>query len=252
MTDSAKTPWYQDRRKVLMAALAVLAVIVLVLGLTLSWFVAGQSVSTVGKVQEPKELRVLGPNATAIEQIDMSYTSDDVDPEGNVTLWRPFCVKSDGKPFELQLANTTNIKDLKIEVYRVDAQATKAGSVGPLVSGTVFGQQYSWTATGDPIQFAFINKNEATALADAPLPSNDPTFGDYAGKTGTGGVQDNAAPLYRWAAFGESGYPLDQADGKNADVTNFLLKLSWKESQKETDILYLIARSVSTSDSSAN
>ncbi|RXZ54553.1 hypothetical protein ET524_08720 [Senegalimassilia faecalis] len=235
----AKSPWYVDKRKRLMAALSLLAVIAIIVCLTFGWFVAGQSASTVGKVQEPKQLRVLGPNATAIEQIDMSYTSDNVDQDGKVTLYRPFCVKSDGGPFELQLANTTNISDLNIEVYRVAVGHTGSETV----SGTVFGQPYYWTAVGNPIEFEFINQSDS-GIAAKPRDSKDPTFGDYAGKENSGGIQANAAPLYRYALFGgTSSNNLDQKeDGSAADVTNFILKLQWTESQKETDVLYLIAR----------
>lgn len=236
----AKSPWYVDKRKRLMALLSLLAVIAIIICLTFGWFVAGQSASTVGKVQEPKQLRVLGPNATAIEQIDMSYTSDNVDQGGKVTLYRPFCVKSDGGPFELQLANTTNISGLSIEVYRVSVGKTGSETV----SGTVFGQPYYWTATGKPIEFTFINRDSNSDIATTPLNSKDPTFGDYAGKEGSGGIQANAAPLYRYALFGgTSNNKLDEKeDGSSADVTNFILELQWEESQKETDVLYLIAR----------
>lgn len=75
-----------------------------------------------GKIKEPAELKVLGPNATAAEQIDLSYNPEygDTKTGNTVTLERPFCVQTGGDGFELQLANTTNIKGLTIELYKAE------------------------------------------------------------------------------------------------------------------------------------
>ncbi len=224
------------RGKRLMAAFAVLAVAVLVMGLTFTWFVGSESASTVAKVREPSRLRILGPNETSIEQVDLSYDTSNIDSNKKVTVRRGFCVESGGDAFELQIANTTNISGLSINVYRVTVNGiNESGDV--VESGS-----YSWSKKGSEIGFDFINKDSSFKQYDIAnaVASGDPTFGDYTN------VQQNAAPLYRYHTFG-----LDELDedssGNPADVTNFIIELTWTESVKETDIVYLIARNITTS-----
>ena len=70
--------------------------------------------------------------------------------------------------------------------------------------------------------------------------ANDPTFKDYQS------VQRNARPLYRYKEFGKSELNAKTLDGSSGnDTLNFIIKLSWDESAKETDVIYLIARNTS-------
>lgn len=242
-TNTSMKDWVYDHRKPLMAALALIAVIVLIIGLSFTWFVNNKSLSTVGKIQAPSTLKVLGPNQTAIDQISLSYdeamkdTIDDGD-KGTATIHRGFCVESGGEGFELQVANTTNISGLKIKVYRVEntnapaAEATIAG-----VSGTT---TYSWKMGQEVTGFTLINPKVADDESLAKdLVGNDPTFENYKN------VQQNARPLYRYKQFtvGE----LDKTtDGQPASATNFIIECQWdtKPNVKETDVVYLIARSL--------
>lgn len=93
--------------------------------------------------QGAAELKVLGPNATATEQIDLSYNPEygDTKTGNTVTLKRAFCVQTGGDGFELQLANTTNITGLTIELYK--AEDTGPGDA-PDVRGIAGGKPYSW------------------------------------------------------------------------------------------------------------
>lgn len=233
--------WVSGHRRESLAIVGLVAVLLVLLGLTLGWFVDANRGSTVGKIKEPAELKVLGPNATAAEQIDLSYNPEygDTKTGSTVTLKRPFCVQTGGDGFELQLANTTNITGLTIELYR--AENTSALQT-PDVSGTAGGKSYSWKATGENLltSFEYINK-ENDGLAIEPVPgASDPTFKDYQN------VQRNARPLYRYKKFGKSelnAKTLDNSTGN--DTLNFIIKLSWDESAKETDVIYLIARNTS-------
>ncbi len=232
--DKLREESWNHRGKRLMAAFAVLAVAVMVMGLTLTWFVGSQSTSTVAKVREPSKLRILGPNETTIEQVDLSYDASNIDSTTKqVTVRRGFCVESGGDAFELYVANTTNINGLSISVYRVTVN--NVGSSGDVVeSGS-----YSWSKNGNAIDFTFVNKDsDATSDLANAIVAGDPTFGDYTN------VQRNAAPLYRYHTFASG--DLDQKDSKPADVTNFIIELTWTESVKETDIVYLIARNTTS------
>ena len=234
--DKLQEESWEHRGKRLMAAFAVLAVAVLVMGLTFTWFVGSESASTVAKVREPSKLRILGPNATTIEQVDLSYDSSNIGSDNQVTVRRGFCVESGGDPFELQIANTTNISGLNIEVYRVPANSDTTVSGDVVESGS-----YSWNKSCNAIDFSFINKDSsATEDIAKEVATNDSTFGDYTN------VQRNAAPLYRYHSFLQN--ELDkESDGNAADVTNFIIELTWKEFVKETDIVYIIARNTTTS-----
>ena len=236
--------WASNHRRESLAIMGLAAVLLVVLGFTLGWFVDANRGSTVGKIKEPAELKVLGPNATATEQIDLSYNPEygDTKTGNTVTLKRAFCVQTGGDGFELQLANTTNIKGLTIELYKAgDTSAPQT----PDVSGTAGGKSYRWKTSGTDLltDFKFINKaddNLATETDVTASDSSDQTFGRY------GNIQRNARPLYRYKVFDKTELNAKTLDGSTgSDTLNFIIKLSWDESAKETDVIYLIARNTS-------
>lgn len=232
--------WVSGHRRESLAIMGLVAVLLVLLGLTLGWFVDANRGSTVGKIKEPAELKVLGPNATAAEQIDLSYNPKygDTKTDNTVTLKRPFCVQTGGDGFELQLANTTNIRGLTIELYKAE------DAVGDTVdvSGTAGGKSYSWKATGENLltSFEYINKADDGLATEPVAGTSDPTFKDYQN------VQRNARPLYRFKVFNKDELNAKTLDGSTGnDTLNFIIKLSWDESAKETDVIYLIARNTS-------
>lgn len=242
--------WAYNNRKPLMGVIALVAVLILIVGLSLTWFVTNKSLSTVGKIQTPAQLKVLGPNQTAVEQMSLSYSEAmkdtiDVDNDGTATIRRGFCVQSDGSPFELQIANTTNISGLRIKVYRVaDANAAPEDATIAGFSGTA---TYSWQKGEEVTGFTFINEmpgsessyqdgSKSDPLAKE-LEANDPTFELYKN------VQQNARPLYRYRVFPQA--ELYQSGDAQGVATNFIIECQWKTKPnvKETDVVYLIARS---------
>lgn len=236
--------WASNHRRESLAIMGLAAVVLVLLGFTLGWFVDANRGSTVGKIKGPAELKVLGPNATATEQIDLSYNPEygDTKTGNTVTLKRPFCVQTGGDGFELQLANTTNIKGLTIELYK--AENTPALQT-PDVNGTAGGKSYSWKATGEDLLkgFTSINKADDGLAIETDVTttdSSDQTFERY------DKIQRNARPLYRYKEFGKSELNAKTLDGSSGnDTLNFIIKLSWDESAKETDVIYLIARNTS-------
>lgn len=255
--------WIENHRAQALAVLVLLAAIVLIIGLSLSWFVGSKSLSTVGKIQTPAQLKVLGPNQTTIEPIEISYDESRGDvrkADGTVTVRRAFCVQSDndktpgagGQAFELQVANTTNITGLTINVYRVTVNdpPTKKGDVVGLDG---LNNPYSWSKKdpGAPIDFKFINSADGTSALAKELEANDPTYGSYVN------VQKNARPLYRYHTFAKSeldGYK--ETSQKANAATNFIIECTWDpgvvtvngktvSNVKETDMVYLIARGTS-------
>lgn len=255
---TAAHDWVENHRAQTLAVLVLLAAIIFIIGLTMTWFVSSKSLSTVGKIQTPAQLKIMGPNQTSIEPIEISYDEsrgDVKNSDGTVTIRRAFCVKSNnesndgGHAFELQVANTTNITGLTINVYRVTVNNP------PTTTGDVVGldglkRPYSWSKKKDgPISFVFINSADGTSALAKELEKNDPTYGSYVK------VQKNARPLYRYHEFGED--DLDRGkDGRANDATNFIIECKWNpgvatvngktvSNVKETDMVYLIARGVS-------
>lgn len=251
--------WIENHRAQALAVLILLAAIVLIIGLSLSWFVGSKSLSTVGKIQTPAQLKIMGPNQTSIEPIEISYDESRGDVkniDGTVTIRRAFCVQSDngdpaagGQAFELQIANTTNITGLTINVYHVTVNNPNDKN-GTVVGLDGLNRTYSWSKKSNiPIEFAFINSADGTSALAKELEKNDPTYGSYVN------VQKNARPLYRYQKFAESG--LDGWNGNTANAaTNFIIECTWNpgvvtvngktvSNVKETDMVYLIARGTS-------
>lgn len=253
--------WIENHRAQALAVLILLAAIALIIGLSLSWFVGSKSLSTVGKIQTPAQLKIMGPNQTSIEPIEISYDEsrgDVKNSNGTVTVRRAFCVRSDngdpaagGQAFELQVANTTNITGLTINVYHVTVNESSA-TKGDVVGLDGLNRTYSWSKkSSTPIKFAFINSADGTSTLAKELEANDPTYGSYVN------VQKNARPLYRYHEFTKS--QLDGYSDKNKRAnaaTNFIIECTWNpgvvtvngktvSNVKETDMVYLIARGMS-------
>lgn len=203
--------WIYEHRGPILAALAVIAVVLIIAALTLSWFLTNSSLSTVAKVDSPAELKITVPGESAATQLDLTNDADyDRVDDGKVYRSRAFSVDSGGKEFELQVANTTNIKDLSVKIYRATVN-------DPSAAGDVKGDGYSWSKGAEVTDFTPIDDGKGKSE----------TFGDYKS------VQTNAVPKYRWKQF------------EAASATNFIIECSWPQegNYKETDVAYLIAKS---------
>lgn len=204
--------WIYEHRGPILAALAVIAVVLIIAALTLSWFLTNNSLSTVAKVDSPAELKITVPGESAATQLDLTNDADYDKPaaDGRVYRRRAFSVDSGGKAFELQVANTTNIKDLSVKIYRATVNI-------PSADGDVKGDGYSWSKGAEVTDFTPIDDGKGKSQ----------TFGDYKN------VQTNAVPKYSWKRF------------EAASVTNFIIECSWPKdaNYKETDVAYLIAKS---------
>lgn len=214
--------WIHEHRGPILAALAVIAVVLIIAALTLSWFLTNNSLSTVAKVDSPAELKITVPGESAATQLDLTNDADydKVAEDGRVYRSRAFSVDSGGNAFELQVANTTNITGLSVKIYRATVN-------DPSASGDVAGNGYSWSKGAEVTGFANID-------SDAAKPQ---TFGTY------DNIQANALPNYRWKRFEVA--ELDKSGSEAASATNFIIECSWpqKDNYKETDVAYLIAKS---------
>lgn len=232
--------WASEHRRQLMVIFVVLAVVVLLIGLGLSWFVHNKSLSTVGMLQTPSDIKLMGPNATEMAQIDLSYDPEtDVKSENGkkvVHLTRPFCVKTDQKDtsYNLLLARTTNISGLEIHLYKAKdvSSGSTADATADVKGVTGINSHYAWNKDGDDLipNGHYINKLSGSMLADTDHDSQ--TFDRTLGESQ---LQRNASSVY-WKADGSF------SSGANS-IDNYIIELSWPEDQSETDIIYLIANS---------
>lgn len=232
--------WASEHRRQLMVIFVLLAVVVLLIGLGLSWFVHNKSLSTVGMLQTPSDIKLMGPNATEMAQIDLSYDPEtDVKSENGkkvVHLTRPFCVKTDQKDtsYNLLLARTTNISGLEIHLYKATdvTSGSTEDATADVKGATGVNSHYAWNKSGNDLipDGRYINKLPKSMLADTSHDSQ--TFEKALGEDK---LQRNVSPVY-WKANGPF------KSGTNG-IDNYIIELSWPEDQSETDIIYLIANS---------
>lgn len=227
--------WYDKYRKELLMGFAVISALALIIGLMLAWFFGRISASTVGRVKAPSEISILGPNGTYMEQIDLSYDKSQIDKNNKITITRPFCVSSPGDTFDLYIAHTTNIADLTIKLHMAKSVEDDATGENIIKGIDSEGKPYAWELDSDIFGTGiYLNKNDKNdKIAKSDGQYHDMTFGVY------NNVQQNAEPLYWYKEIGK----IESQDQERMYTCNFVLELTWTEYNKETDIIYLIAKS---------
>lgn len=259
----SKDTRYTRKQWLMLALPVVLAAAALVSGVTIAWFGLSKSLSTVAGVQKPAEIEILDPGEKMV-QMDLSYTENEKSDDGTVTIYRPFVVRSETENYILYLAHTTNIAGLDIQLF----PAVTGSQNNHLVTGVdANNQAYFWSVDGltaDHFQNGKLKDTEAVTQILRAQNIFDASGYINPGSTGGNGntlaqdndvlydlnfdqgqaVQEYAVPLY-WAARRTG----TQAEGSGKYVSNYILRLSWKETEKETDILYLIAKTTKSQSS---
>lgn len=238
-------------KRLVLSVLAVVAIAALITGVTMAWFTNRYRLSSIGKVHPLTAISILAPGDTVIQSIDLSYDKSEVDGDGLVRLKRPFLIRSETELFDLCIAHTTNTSGLTINLY----EASDNGSEGNayLAGITEKGTPYYWNkkvpATDLFQQGKYLNRDDSTKeiIAKKSHAAHEKTF-PYIG-TGNeqrvyNNVQKNAEPLY-WVKMNNQGV---QRDGGAEYYTNYILEISWNETDKETDILYIIAQGAGATD----
>ena len=219
----------------------VLVSVVLMAGAVLAWFASQSRLSSVGKIHPLTYISILAPGNSMIQSIDLSYDKSEVH-NGVVELKRPFVIRSETESYDLCIAHTTNISGLKISLY----QAEDNGSDGDAdLSGiTEKGIPYFWKKK-EPNLFdenGYQNKETSAETGRIQAAQNhdahDETFRLTENEVYSK-VQKYAEPLY-WVKRGLKGQKQGQDD--NYYYTNYILEITWDETDKETDILYVIAQ----------
>lgn len=211
-------------------ALIVGAVCIVVVGITGAWLVNRANIATLFTVSKPSTIAVKGPNGKEMAQLDLSYSDENKDENGKVTIKRVISVVSDQKQHKIEIAHTTNLKGLNFEVYK--ANVTKDSTTGQYT--------YNYNEASDKISGEYLNQDKDKSKNSYNYADNskhDSNYSDYQN------VQTHAEPLY-WLETGTT-----EVTAKNTDglfLQNYVITISWIEtgSTKETDLFYVLAKNI--------
>lgn len=230
----------QSKQKIL-SVLMVLSVIVLLTGITMAWFTYQYQLKSIGKIHPLTYISILEPGDSVIQSIDLSYDKSEVH-NGRVELKRPFVIRSESQYYDLCITHTTNISGLSISLYEADATGSEGNAY--LAGITEKGTPYYWNLKNDTNLFIsdlYLNKSSVSSdpiLADKDHQAHIATF-----RLSESAIYDNvqkyAEPLY-WVKKENEGQKRAPDDGYY--YTNYILEITWDETDKETDILYVIAQ----------
>lgn len=217
------------RKKSLIVLASVTAVLaVLWIGLTYAWFVHQSDIATMVSIAPPSEIAIRGPHGKTLTALDLSYT-DTVREGDRVTIQRVISVSTgaDVTGFQLEIAHTTNSKDLTFRLYKANESAD-----GTIADG---GYQYTFNPD-DPVSGSYINLEKTSdGYHYANKTKHTENYGNDAD------VQAHAEPLY-WLA---DSYTKTQDERTNNSLIYCVLEISWTETaEKETDIFYVLAKSI--------
>ena len=221
---------------------AVIACLSLLIGLAMAWYTDQYRLASIAKIHPLTYISILAPGDSVIQSIDLSYDKSEV-TNGHVTIKRPFVVRSNGEKIDLCIAHTTNISGLSIRLYEASDDGVQGNAY--IAGITDKGLPFYWNKKSEEDIFQsgnYVNdKDEMNGIADLDNAFNE-TF-QLTNNDVYHNVQQNARPLY-WVKK-------DYAGSRRAGDTeyfyvNFILELSWVETDKETDILYIIAETSET------
>lgn len=223
--------------------LGALAAIALLIGVTVAWFVNQYRLSSIGKIHPLTYISILDPGDAVIQSIDLSYDKSEVH-DGKVELKRPFVIRSESQYYDLCIAHTTNISGLEIKLYKADGNGSEGNAY--LAGITEKGTPYYWNRADNTNLFTtddYINKSSESdrVLADKGHVAHKETFRLTEDKA-YDNVQKYAEPLY-WVKTKIAGV-IRTSDDSNY-YTNYILEITWDETDKETDMLYVIAQTSS-------
>lgn len=242
-------------KRLVLSVLAVVAIVVLIIGVTMAWFTNRYRLASIGKIHPLTAISILAPGDTVIQSIDLSYDKSEVMSDGRVVLKRPFLIRSETELFDLCIAHTTNTSGLTIKLYEADDNGKEGDA--DLAGITDKGMPYYWKKkvpeTDLFIQGNYLNRNSDSneVIAAKAHNAHEKTF-PYIGmgseQKSYDKVQKYAEPLY-WVKKENRGV---QRGGVGEYYTNYILEITWIETDKETDILYIIAQGAGAVDEGGN
>lgn len=209
---------------------STILVLILFAALVGAWFYYQSDMGTLLAIKEPSDISILGPDGAEMSSIDLNYTEGEKTGD-QVTVKRVFCVQTSAAKHLLEIAHTTNLKGLTFNIYKVSKDGTETVTDGE--------HTYKYNKTAIAGDYLNLDKTENDYKY-----AND-TYHDknYEG-INKDQVQIHAEPVY-WLV----NQPLDTNKTNPVSIKNgtmyrtyYVCEVSWTETEKETDIFYILAK----------
>ena len=228
MKEKVKIKWLLVSAIVLLASLT---------GITYAWFRQDAAMTTLLSIEKPDTITITDADGSEMTELNLDYRegNDKRDSDGTIHIFRPVCIKSTNENHQLEIVHTTNLSSLEFRIY-------------PVEPNTVFDSDHP----GIPLNGSYANSKDG-----AEKMAKEETLQNY---SGTDVINAYAYPLY-WLAqvcsnnniegyrqvFSEERTEFDvlTKSYKTFYYTYYYLEISWKETTKETDLFYVMARNVS-------
>lgn len=209
---------------------STILVLILFAALVGAWFYYQSDMGTLLVIKEPSDISILGPDGSEMSSIDLNYTEDEKTGD-RVTVKRVFCVQTSAAKHRLEIAHTTNLKGLTFHIYKVSDNGTE----------TVTDEGYTYNYDKTAIDGSYLNLNSNKPGSDYKYANNTYHNKNYEDKDK---VQIHAEPAY-WLVT----QPLDTNKTNPISIKNgtmyrtyYVCEVSWTETEKETDIFYILAK----------
>lgn len=209
---------------------STILVLILFAALVGAWFYYQSDMGTLLAIKEPSDISILGPDGAEMSSIDLNYTEGEKTGD-QVTVKRVFCVQTSAGKHRLEIAHTTNLKGLTFNIYKVSDNGKE--------TVTDEGHTYNYDKTA--IDGSYLNLNSNKPGSDYKYANNTYHNKNYEDKDK---VQIHAEPAY-WLVS----QPLDTNKTNPISIKNgtmyrtyYVCEVSWTETEKETDIFYILAK----------
>ena len=241
MNNTSETDRKDNTKKIILVRFIVSTVVVLALLLAISyaWFTNEADMATLIEVNSPSQVSVLGPHGKDMESIDMSYTDSDKNGD-RVTIRRVISVSNSADSHQLEIAHTTNLRNLTFTLYKATELGKADSDTGTETrdANTVVDKGYKYTySDADKINGSYINlKDKSGNYKFADETKHSVNFD-------TNNVQAHAEPIY-WLSSGDLTSDANNGNEnvKTKNLTYYVVEISWDETTKETDIFYIFAQ----------
>lgn len=236
-----------SKRRLIASASVTAVLLALVIGLSYAWFFNQSNMATLISISPPSPIAIKGAHGQTLS-LDLNYTDADKDPETKkVTIRRVISIENGGANHKIEIVHTTNLKGLTFKLYA--ATEVKSGEIsGDEISESGFVYQYD---QNNPIAGHYINAENATAEYKSAVDNSDASSKHSKNYDKYEKVQAHAEPIY-WivdsplrasgTAASQNISPEEDTEEKQKCLTYYVLEISWTETEKETDIFYVLAK----------
>lgn len=211
---------------------STILVLILFAALVGAWFYYQSDMGTLLAIKEPSNISILGPDGAEMSSIDLNYTEDEKTGD-RVTVKRVFCVQTSADKHWLEIAHTTNLKGLTFNIYKVSDDGTE----------TVTDEGHTYKYDNTAIGGSYLNLDSNKTVSDYKYADNTYPDKNYEG-INKDQVQIHAEPVYWLVSQSLDTNKTNSISIKNEKTyrTYYVCEVSWTETEKETDIFYILAK----------